>query len=270
MENIIEEYSKWLDDSKEHLSNQALATYANLKDFLSEKEKQFVEIHLKNCAVCEDRLNRITIEDKEMEVAIEDKHEPVHMPEKPLKVFNLQKVFKYSVAAVIVIGLLLATYFSFFQEEKVVITERKKPEPKTDTLMKPTRPVSDSIQLVQEAGKKLQEDTLKIPELKSFAANEILENFVHRNVRSETEIEIIQPDIDDTIKFPYTFKWKQKSFSGSNKLIIVDNQNNSLYQAEIGGKEITIDQKLSNGLYYWKLESNGKLEAVGKFFIVKN
>ena len=115
-----------------------------------------------------------------------------------------------------------------------------------------------------------QKDSQNNSNLKSFATNDVLESFVNRNIRSETEIEIVQPNIDDTIKFPYTFKWNQKSFSGSNKLIIVDNQNNPLYQAEIGGKEITIDQKLNSGLYYWKLESNGKLASVGKFFVYKN
>jgi hypothetical protein len=269
MENFIEEYSKWLDDSKKHLSNQALATYANLSELLSEKEKRFVISHLKKCPECEERYNTLVIEDREMDVAVTEEEIPELLPEKPVKIFNLQKAVKYSAAAVIVIGFLLVTYFSFFQEEKNALTERKKPEPKMDTIKQIPKNASDSIEVVQEAGRKKEETNDQDTQLKSFATNETLENFIFRNVRSESIIELLQPGQGDTIVFPFTFKWSQKSFSGSNKLIIVDNQNNPLYQAEIGGKEITIDQKLSSGLYYWKLEMNEKLEAIGKFFVVK-
>ncbi len=270
MENNIEEYSRWLDDSKKHLSNEAIATYINLKSFLSGKETRFVENHLEKCEECKNRFSSIVAEDKEMEEAAKEEEKiPEEKVKQPVKIFTLRKTIKYSVAAVIVAGLVLVTYFSYFQEERAVYTEKKKPEAVNDTLRKSANRDSINIAEVTKAKDEIQYDSQPNPNLKSFAVNDVLESFVNRNIRSETEFEIVQPNIDDTIKFPYTFKWNQKSFSGSNKLIIVDNQNNPLYQAEIGGKEITIDQKLSTGLYYWKLESNGKLAAVGKFFVVK-
>ena len=270
MENNIEEYSRWLDDSKNHLSNKAIATYKNLKGFLSKKEIRFVENHLSSCEECKDRFRLIVDEDREMDLlAEEEEMVPEKETEESVKVFALGKILKYSVAAVIVAGLILVTYFSFFQEERVVYTEKKKPEAVSDTLRKSANSDSVGISVVTKAEDENQYNVQSNSNLKSFAVNNILESFVNRNIRSDTEIEIVQPNIGDTIKFPYTFKWDQKTFSGSNKLIVVDNQNNPLYQAEIGGKEITIDQKLTSGLYYWKLESNGKLAAVGKFFVVK-
>ena len=271
MEYNIEEYSRLLDDSQKHLSNEAIATYVNLKSFLSKKENRYVENHLSSCEECKERFNHIVAEDREMDIASEEEERaPEKEIEEPVKTFTFERLVKYTIAAVVIIGFGLATYFSFFQEEKIVITEKKKPEPVSDTLRKIAKQDSISIPAVTKAEEENQKDSQNNSNLKSFATNDVLESFVNRNIRSETEIEIVQPNIDDTIKFPYTFKWNQKSFSGSNKLIIVDNQNNPLYQAEIGGKEITIDQKLTSGLYYWKLESNGKLAAVGKFFVYKN
>ncbi|HEY7750846.1 MAG TPA: hypothetical protein VH917_01035, partial [Ignavibacteriaceae bacterium] len=63
MENFLEEYSKLLDDSKSHLSNETLATYLNLKDQLSAKEKLFIENHLKDCLRCKEKYDLMKIED---------------------------------------------------------------------------------------------------------------------------------------------------------------------------------------------------------------
>ena len=271
MENNIEEYSKWLDEAKVHLSNEAIATFFNLEKILSAKEKKFVENHIATCEECKKKFEQISAEDKELDaVAEEEEKVPDEEIKEPVKTYTFEKIIKYSIAAVVGVGLVLATYFSFFQEEKTVVTEKKIPEPMTDTLHKITKPDSMSIPVMTKADDKTRQDVDAEKNLKSFAVNELLENFVHRNVRSETDIEIVQPEIEDTIKFPFTFKWNQKSFSGTNRLIIVNNENKPLYQAEIGGKEITIDQKLASGLYYWKIESNGKLAAIGKFFIMKS
>ena len=268
MENNIEEYARWLDDSKKHLSDEVITTYLNLEELLSKKEKLFVENHLASCKMCKEKFDHIVAEDKELDnAAEEDEKRPEEEVVEPVKIFTLGRVVKYAVAAVVVTGLVLVTYFSFFQEDRRVTTEKQKPEPVNDTTR--NNPDSMSIPVFTKAEKETRQDTLTKATMKSFAVNDVLENFVNRNIRSETEIEVVQPDIDDTIKFPYTFKWNQKTFSGSNKLIIVDNQDKPLYQAEIGGIEITIDQKLTSGLYYWKLESNGKLSAIGKFFVVK-
>ena len=59
MENFLIEYSKFLDESNEHLSHQTLATYINLPGQLSEKERQFISNHLAECTDCSNKFNII-------------------------------------------------------------------------------------------------------------------------------------------------------------------------------------------------------------------
>lgn len=67
MENISEEYSKFLDETKRHLSLQSLATYINLRDLLSDKEKQFISNHLAECAQCGNAFNSVFDEDLDLD-----------------------------------------------------------------------------------------------------------------------------------------------------------------------------------------------------------
>ena len=101
-----------------------------------------------------------------------------------------------------------------------------------------------------------------------FATNNVLENFINRNVRSESKIVIASPESGDTVSTSITFKWKQISHVKELKLIVVNNKNKPVYQALVAGNQLSIDKKLNAGLYYWKLEAEGKLEAVGKFVVL--
>ena len=42
---------------------------------------------------------------------------------------------------------------------------------------------------------------------KDFKENSVLENFINRNVRSEKSVEIISPNINDTLKNKLLLKW---------------------------------------------------------------
>ena len=50
-------------------------------------------------------------------------------------------------------------------------------------------------------------------------------------------------------------------------LKIVDNKNKSVADKQVKEMDYTFSEMLKPGLYYWKIELNGKLEAVGKFYI---
>ncbi len=67
MENMFEEYSKFLDETTNHLSQQTLATYINLQDQLSDKEKQFISNHLTECKECSESFNKIFDEDLDLD-----------------------------------------------------------------------------------------------------------------------------------------------------------------------------------------------------------
>ncbi len=63
MDNISDEFSKLLDETKNHLSMQSLATYINLSDLLSDKEKRFISDHLTECPQCTNTFNSVFDED---------------------------------------------------------------------------------------------------------------------------------------------------------------------------------------------------------------
>lgn len=67
MENFLTEYSKFLDETNHHLSLQAIATYINLYDTLSDKERLFITNHLEVCRECTDSFNLVFDEDLELD-----------------------------------------------------------------------------------------------------------------------------------------------------------------------------------------------------------
>lgn len=265
MEKFLKEYSKWLDETKEHLSNQAIAAYSNLNEVLSDKEKQFIENHLKSCSDCRSNFVRISAEDKEMD-ELSAGEEAIAPIKKSVKIFTIQKLIRYSAAAVILIALAVAAYYVFIKKSEVLITENNNRQTEIDTSNNEMKQDTTKIPKTVEPEKNQEKKPEKISTEENFAANDLLENFINRNVRSETKIKIVYPGIGDTLNFPITFKWDQSNTTDSDKLIIVDNKNKLIYLTEISGKEITIDKQFDSGLYYWKLEVNGKLEAVGKFY----
>jgi len=99
-----------------------------------------------------------------------------------------------------------------------------------------------------------------------FAVNNVLENFVSRNVRSEASIKITLPQIGDTLNVPINFKWKttKKEKFGFE---LVDNRNKQIVNETLTENEYTFPDKLNPGLYYWKVLTDDKLGAVGKFYI---
>ena len=266
MENFLEGYSKWLDESKKHLSSQAIATYLNFKENLSDKEKQFIEDHLRSCTECRDNFEIISAEDKEMNEIV-GYESSVTSETKTAKIFSLQRFIRYSAAAVILIALGLTAYYLFIKRDMVLITQKNNPKTVIDTSQNVIQSDTTETLKIVEPKKTQERKSKKSADEENFAANDVLENFINRNIRSEIKIKILQPGMGDTVNSPITFKWDQGNTTGSNKLIIVDNKNKPIYQEKISGKEITIDKQFSNGLYYWKLEMNGNLEAVGKFYI---
>ena len=268
MDNFLDEYSNWLDESEEHLSNQAIATFINLKRLLSDKEKQFIEDHLNSCSQCKSKYEQIAAEDKEMD-KLANEEKPVTERIGQGKIFTLPKVVRYAAAAVILITMFFAVYYLFIKKDEVLITEKDKPEMIIDTSKNLAEHDSTGKPQIVEPEKKRQEKPEEKIQPESFTANDVLENFINRNIRSETKINILQPGIGDTVSLPITFKWNRQTDAGYNELIIVNNKNKSLYQVEISGEEITIDKKLSEGLYYWKILVKNKLEAVGKFYILQ-
>ena len=58
MNNFPEELLKYLDDSKKHLSLNAISQFVNSYNELNENEKKFLKEHLNDCKICKENLNK--------------------------------------------------------------------------------------------------------------------------------------------------------------------------------------------------------------------
>ncbi|MEP0861687.1 MAG: hypothetical protein HRF52_09660 [Ignavibacterium sp.] len=266
MENFLTEYSTLLDDSKEHLSNQALAVYLNLAENLSAKEKIFIENHLKSCSFCRENFEKIVTEDKEMDEIISADNSLIS-GDKLIKNPRIIKLIRYSAVAVIIIATGISIYYLFKSTDEREVAQRKKIENEIDSIKNNINQEVIKFPQISETENIEAEKQKEQFDKQLFATNIVLENFINRNIRSRLSSQILNPGIGDTVISPIKFKWQQSNKSDNNKLIIVDNKNRTIYQITISGTEITVNQKFKRGLYYWKLLSDDKLELVGKFFI---
>lgn len=244
------EYSDRLNNSDEHLTNAVIAAYINLKENLSKKEISFIENHINKCDDCKSRLEEMIEEDLE----IDDVKEMS-------TVKKSNKYYTWTAAAMIIIALGIGLYYIFSPKEENLIVKNDKPVIDSSEVINkiPHKNITEDKKPIQENIKEYNES--------DFAANTVLENFINRNVRSEKTIEIILPERGAEVSTTITFEWKKINSFGSLLLSVVDNKNNPVYEITVDGNRLTIDKNLKPGLYYWKLQSEGKLETVGKFYV---
>jgi len=271
MENFLEEYSKLLDESKEHLSYQAIATYLNLKEVLSTKEKSFIENHLKSCSACKEKFDTVYNEDIEMDNEAEKKKLNKNTGTKQwntFKIFRISSYTRYAAAAVILIVVTATLYFYLSSKDDMALTQDL--QEGDSIIVNEGKGIDllvdkDSAEVNKPVPEEFIAEDLSLAE--SYRNNRVLDNFINRNVRSETIVQVISPSIADTLNEPISFKWTQPEGINLFTLILLDNKNKTIYKKNIDGNQITYSGILKPGLYYWKIESNGKLEAVGKFYI---
>ena len=92
-----------------------------------------------------------------------------------------------------------------------------------------------------------------------FRDNSYLENIITKNKDNGI---IISPEIGDTLRKQIYFKWtplETKTYTIS----IVDNKNKEIWSKELFDTRVTLFEKLDSGIYYWKILTNGKLQAIG-------
>ena len=97
--------------------------------------------------------------------------------------------------------------------------------------------------------------------------SEMLENFVGRTMRSGTWARFITPGTGDTITQPLTFRWEGGKTRGKYTISVTDNKNVEVWRDSSIASHAEFTARVKPGLYYSKLEVNGKLAAVGKFFV---
>lgn len=90
-----------------------------------------------------------------------------------------------------------------------------------------------------------------------------LDDLVHSEFRSES-IEVLSPEIEAIVHSPITFRWKQ--YPRPVILKIMNNKEVTVLTANVKMNSYVTSKKFPEGLYYWKLEDDGELLFVGKFF----
>ncbi len=101
----------------------------------------------------------------------------------------------------------------------------------------------------------------------NFAPSAYLEEMIKTQyqLRSKNTLTIISPENGRTFTKdqPIVFRWK---FSKKSPLTlkILDHRGSRLYQFQVSDSVFQFPEKLKNGLYYWKLESE-KDVRIGKF-----
>ncbi len=67
MNNFPEQFLKYLDDSKKHISGEGISKYADINSDLTEAERIFIEEHIDKCKSCQEKLNQFFDEAVEKE-----------------------------------------------------------------------------------------------------------------------------------------------------------------------------------------------------------
>jgi hypothetical protein len=99
----------------------------------------------------------------------------------------------------------------------------------------------------------------------NFEVNPNLEIMINSQIRNEA-ITVLSPLNQSTHTGEILFSWKP--FSNSPlQLKILNNKNEAIYQFHLRQSSFTLTEKLTPGLYYWKLESASDLFYVGKFLV---
>lgn len=252
-----------------HLSDEATARYAGgiVDGSLAELPESILS-HVEECAECKDKIMEISMFQQQAQAADTDSRLEemtiVRMPE-------TRRWYQSSmrIAAVFFVGaLLLSTYFLVYQDgaplENIISGSKGKIE------------VSETGKLPvdqQKTEKKVKPQVQKkVPPVKTtprpdprFTVNPALEGMIGSQYRSAA-VQVIEPEDNATITGDIIFQWK---YTGGESLIlkIIDNKNIVRHTAAVTQNRYHYKTKLTQGLYYWKLETQTDLLYTGKFKI---
>lgn len=227
--NFLEEYTRFLDLNKGHLSHSALSVYRNFPDELSRKEIRFFASHLETCAICSARLKEIEqVEGSELRAQIRS------------VTWISSPAFRYSMAAAFVVAFGAGIVFYLQSRSGGGISQ----------------PADHSL-------------ALQSLDPQRFVSNEILESFISRPVRSASSAMFLSPRNGDTVAIPLTFRWNAAKSARRYTMVVVDNRNVEAWKETTRATSITMEKRLEPGLYYAKLQVDDVLGQVEKFVVLR-
>lgn len=249
-----------------HLSDNSTASYADgiLEGELSCLPEE-VLIHVEECSECKNKILELSVF-----LRNPDSSPAAHYAQR-IRFKPGQKWFEYSMriaALFIPAALLISAYFLIYKEN----SSQKELISKTTA----DKQVREKLQLESKSSTKKTQSNLKNGKLgvinnngnlspRNFRVNPNLESTIGTQYRSAS-IQILSPRNNVRLSGDIFFSWK-KSTQPILILKIINNQNEVFYNYSVSGNRFIFKQKLSPGLYYWKLENKNDLLYIGKFFI---
>jgi hypothetical protein len=100
----------------------------------------------------------------------------------------------------------------------------------------------------------------------SFEENPDLEYLINSNLRS-SDLRIISPTDSEQINSDTLFFQWQGRIPHNYTIVILDNLANEVHRYHTSSNRYNFVSGLSNGLYYWKLETDDYLVFTGRFLI---
>ncbi len=260
---------------KKHLNDQDVALYVDalLKDDISGLS-DMVLTQVENCPSCKDEILDVFLTLKNTGSTKRLTPLKTIIPPEDKKIIRQPpyRLISRIAASFFMLALLLTFYFSvvhphFFQKtEKSLALSTSSSKPATQEEQNEPEFQSE-IKSISQKGSKNDSALKKIQNTQkpNFKINPNLEFMVNSQFRNET-IKVNSPVNKATFRGKILFAWE--SFSPSSiQLKILNNKNDIIYQYTLNQSEFVLKEKLSPGVYYWKLESHTDLLYVGKFFI---
>jgi len=220
--------------------------------------------HLENCELCRDAVLDIyvaTVTDKKVKPIA-----PIFSDYKPIKKSYIHKLILRTAATFTVLAFISGIYLMINREGSINMKLKEIP-PKTIHINKmhnnkhKNHPKKIKIKKIHPS-KRIKPAQ---PQRNPFKDNPNLEYMVDSPLRGKL-IHIISPEFRINERGKIIFKWKNH-IDKHLILKILNNTNKTIYTLKTYKSRVEFKEKLSPGLYYWKLEDAENLYHVGKFII---
>jgi hypothetical protein len=261
-----------IDLSQGHLTEGETALYVDslLNNDISNLPPEILS-HVEICTECKDKILDVFLYLRNSQSSSKPKiAEPLFLKEKQWEQktpFYISRI----AASFFILALIVFIYFSFVKKDiQQQLDSSKKNQIYSTKLSNKTKNQSkvDSTNLTwKNKSKSVLSKKIKQVKDPNFKINPNLEYMINSQSRN-ISIQIISPKNNSSFEKEIKFSW-EPSNSKNLQIKILDNKNNVLWQYSVKKDEFLLKEKLSPGLYYWKLENQSDLLYVGKFYIIK-
>lgn len=267
-----------------HLNDELTARYADALLMHRIAEAGIPEEalrHVEECVDCKDRILDLSVFLRNPDAGEEPVNRRETMPDAPWKTLEMEPRprwfrFPMRVAALFVVAALMVSVYFFVYKDGGAVKNAGLDTAGTENVQRvetkgtePGEAKSSHVHgTVETNGKPTVPGKTVLPPF-NFRVNPNLESMIGSQYRSAA-VQVLSPTDNSTsiIGSDIVFSWKPPA-PGALTLKIIDNMDEQTYEYEVTGSRFVLKERLSPGLYYWKLEDHQDLLYIGKFFVKK-